>query len=229
MAMVAKYPNFYRPAELPNSEDSANGANKIFEIRRIHGYYNHPSVNEMKRMTDASWHNIEGKFCTGCQEGKLKEHARRSSTKPLNATRPGENGVADLMFIVGRNDVKTPFYVHVDVATRLIIGQTLRDKTYGSVLHAIEFVDDQHKLWRHKLEQLVFDRESAIAVMQEDIKARGIKLTLKAAGKKVGLAEVTIRLIREKPEPRRLESEPCMDSSLRTNSILTYAWIRFPF
>ena len=102
------------------------------------------------------------------------------------------------MFIEGRNDVKTPFYVHVDVATKLIIGQALRDKTYGSVLHAIEFVDDQHKLWRRKLEQLTFDRESAIAVMQEDIEARGIKLTLKAAGQKVGLAEVTIRLIREK-------------------------------
>ena len=132
--MVAKHPNFYRPAELPNSEDSAIGADKIFEIRRIHEYYNHPSANEMKRMSDVwfgegtispqdidSWRDIEGKFCTGCQEGKLKEHARRSSTKPLNATRPGENGVADLMFIEGRNDVKTPFYVHVDVATNVKI------------------------------------------------------------------------------------------------------------
>ena len=51
---------------------------------------------------------------------------------------------------------------------------------------------------RRKLEQLTFDRESAIAVMQEDIETRGIKLTLTAAGQKVGLAEVTIRLIREK-------------------------------
>ena len=32
--------------------------------------------------------------------------------------------------------------------------------------------------------------------MQEDIEARGIKLSLKAAGQKVGLAEVSIRLIR---------------------------------
>ena len=48
------------------------------------------------------------------------------------------------------------------------------------------------------MEQLTFDRESAIVVMQEDIKAKGIKLTLKAAGQKVGLVEVTIRLISEK-------------------------------
>ena len=34
--------------------------------------------------------------------------------------------------------------------------------------------------------------------MQEEIEAKGIKLVLTAAGQKVGLAEVTIRLIREK-------------------------------
>ena len=34
--------------------------------------------------------------------------------------------------------------------------------------------------------------------MQEDIEARGIQLSRKAAGQKVGLAEVSIRLIREK-------------------------------
>ena len=51
---------------------------------------------------------------------------------------------------------------------------------------------------KHKLERLTFDRESSIVAMQEDIESRGIKLILKAAGQKVGLAEVSIRLIREK-------------------------------
>ena len=36
------------------------------------------------------------------------EHARKASTKPLFANRPGENGVAHLTFIEGRNEVKTP-------------------------------------------------------------------------------------------------------------------------
>ena len=74
----------------------------------------------------------------------------------------------------------------------------MKDKTYGEVLRAIEYVDEQHELVNHKLERLTFDRESSIAVMQEDIEARGIELILKAAGQKVGLAEVSIRLIREK-------------------------------
>ena len=59
MAMVAKYPNFYRPAELPNPDDSTIGADKIFEIRRVHEYYNHPSVNEMKRMSDTKSHTAQ--------------------------------------------------------------------------------------------------------------------------------------------------------------------------
>ena len=212
MAMLARGVSFYRPDEVPDSTSSPKSFDKLVEIRRFHQYFNHPSVYEMKRMAGEwfrdfevtpqdidEWHQLEGKFCSGCVEGKLKEHARKSSTKPLSATRPGENGVGDLMFIEGRHDVKTPFYVHVDIATKLIIGYALKNKTYGEVKRAIEFIDDQHKLMKCKLERLTFDRESAIVVMREDIEARGIiKLTLKAAGQKVGLAEVSIRLIREK-------------------------------
>ena len=36
--------------------------------------------------------------------------------------------------------MKTPFYVHVDVATKLIIGYALMNKTYGEVKRAIEFI-----------------------------------------------------------------------------------------
>ena len=41
--------------------------------------------------------------------------------KLLTAEKTGENGVGDLMFIEGRN---------VDVATKLIMGYAMRDKTY---------------------------------------------------------------------------------------------------
>ncbi len=89
------------------------------------------------------------------------------------------------MFIEGRHDVKTLYmYIHVDVATKLIIGYSLKNKTYGEVHRAIEYVGEQHKLMGKKLERLTFDRESAIVVMQDDIEAMGIKLSLKAAGQK---------------------------------------------
>ena len=38
------------------------------------------------------------------------------------------------MFIEGRNEQKTPFYVYVDVATKLIMGYTMKDKTYGEMV-----------------------------------------------------------------------------------------------
>ena len=207
MAMLAKRASFYQPDEIPRV-GSVEGLDKLSEIRRFHEYYSHPSLNEMKRTAGSwfadttitkedieEWHALEGKFCAGCLEGKLKEHARQASTKPLKATRPGENGVGDLMFIEGRHDTKTPFYIHVEVATKLIIGYSLKNKIYGEVYRAIEYIYDQHKVMNHKLERLTFDRESSIVVIQEDIEARGIRLTLKAAGQKVGLAEVSIRLV----------------------------------
>ena len=89
--------------------------------------------------------------------------------------------------------MKTPFYVHVDVATKLIIGYAMRDKIYGEALRAVEFISEQHGLMKHKLERLTFDRKSSMVAMQEDIESRGVKLILKAAGQKV-----SIRLIREK-------------------------------
>ena len=89
-----------------------------------------------------------------------------------------ETGVGDLMFIEGRHDVKTPFYVHVDVATKLIIGYAMRDKTYGEMLRAIEYIGEQHVLMGHKLEILTFDRESSIVAAQEYIEVLGLEMLL---------------------------------------------------
>ena len=107
MAMVARVAKFYRPDEEELTTANNLEPVKAMEIRRLHEYYNHPSVTEMKRMSGKWFGGLE----VTPQKGKLKEHARRASTKPLTATRPGENGVADLMFIEGRNGVKTPFYI----------------------------------------------------------------------------------------------------------------------
>ena len=116
MAMVARSAKFYRADELPSEEESVTHNNlkpvKAMEIRRLHEYYSHPSVNEMERMAREwfkelevtprdidIWYTRKGNFCSGCVEGKLKEHARRASTKPMTAEKPGGNGVGDLMFI----------------------------------------------------------------------------------------------------------------------------------
>ena len=54
---------FYRPDELPNEEESttpnALEPVKAMEIRRLHEYYNHPSVNEMKCMAHKWFGDLE--------------------------------------------------------------------------------------------------------------------------------------------------------------------------
>jgi hypothetical protein len=44
----------------------------------------------------------------------------------------------------------------------------------------------------------VFDREPGIVPIEDKLLMNGIELKLKAIGQKVGLAEVSIRLVREK-------------------------------
>ena len=211
MALMARA-TFYNPSELPNPEVVGAKVEKFLDLRRLHEYFNHASKSEMKRLipqwfkssiliTESDvdeWWKLEGDFCTGCLEGKMKEHYRRMSTKPLNASTPGEVGAADLMFIESRNDVKIPFLVHVDIHSKCIIGYALRNKTVGEAAMAIQHVLNQHKLVGQELKKLIFDRESSIVAMQDIIESYGVKLELKAAGQKVGVAEVAIRLIREK-------------------------------
>ena len=50
--------------------------------------------------------------------GKAQGARQKASTEPLSAYRPRKKGVVDLMFIEGRHDVKTPFHVHMGVATK---------------------------------------------------------------------------------------------------------------
>ena len=107
--MLARGVSFYRLDEVPDSTSSTKSFDNLVEMRRFHQYFNHSSVYDMKRMAGErfgdfevtpqdidEWHQLEGKFCSGCVEGKLKEHAMKTSTKLLSATRPGENGVGDL-------------------------------------------------------------------------------------------------------------------------------------
>jgi hypothetical protein len=63
----------------------------------IHDRFQHASANEMKHLLTAgiegleninaldidNWYQEKGKFCSGCVEGKMKEHTRKKSRRPL--------------------------------------------------------------------------------------------------------------------------------------------------
>ncbi len=79
----------------------------------------------------------------------------------------------------------------------------------------------------------MFDREPGIVSIEDKLLMNGIELKLKVAGQKVGLAEVSIRLVREKARmtkagvrakfnylpPNQFNLDLCMDSISMLNRI----------
>lgn len=53
-----------------------------------------------------SWYQEQERLCSGCEEGKMKEHARNQSSKPIQSNNPGGVTVGDMMFIQGSKNFK---------------------------------------------------------------------------------------------------------------------------
>jgi hypothetical protein len=128
----------------------------------------------------------------------MKEHARVQSTKPLTSDEPGIVTVGDIMFIETNKSNKKPLLLHVDVFSRFTTGIPLKNRTEEVCTAAILDIKAEYQYFGHDVKQLVFDREPGIAPIESALKEKGIDLTLKAVGQKVGLAEVSIRSVREK-------------------------------
>jgi hypothetical protein len=146
----------------------------------------------------ARWEATVEKFCTGCLQGKMIEQFRIKSSKPLTASKPGDVGVADLMFIETRiGKPKQPFYVHVDVFSHCILSAPMNGKTLDDLAYTVRVIRGSIEAEGLQLKKLVYDRESAIVALEPELTATRLNLDFKAAGQKVGLVEVTIRFIRE--------------------------------
>jgi hypothetical protein len=87
---------FYNPMEQPELEDSQEKS-VIAKVQAVHCKWGHASFDELGRlMKNATselkgisekdlilWKEKQGKFCTGCTQGAMKEHPRYKSSKPL--------------------------------------------------------------------------------------------------------------------------------------------------
>jgi hypothetical protein len=81
-----KESRFYDPKRVPEKEENAR-MNEV--ISTVHERFQHATMNEMKNMMKIDvkefasitakdlekWYKEKGSFCTGCAEGKMKEHA----------------------------------------------------------------------------------------------------------------------------------------------------------
>jgi hypothetical protein len=206
--------NFYDPKKAPE-EEKHEKLNVM--ITTIHERWGHASTNELKRLLKTiaeldgitakdvdNWYDEKGRFCSGCIEGKMKEHSRIASKKPLKSEIPGKVTVGDIMFVEMKDNRKKPLLIHTDVCTKLISGQELEDKSGDECTRAIINIKNDYFIHDRNLKQLVFDREPAVVPAENVLKSEGIELITKAAGQKVGLAEVSIRLVRGKARATKL-------------------------
>jgi hypothetical protein len=79
-----------------------------------------------------------------------------------------------------------------------MLGMILKDRSEEECTKAILHGKEVYARNDYELKQLVFDREPGIVPIEEKLLMNGVELKLKAAGQKVGLAEMSIRLVREK-------------------------------
>ena len=210
--LSAKVKKFYDPPG-PLDEDGLSAAAKESLVRAemLHRRLGHAHSNELLRFVGAcpgcsdvssedieTWRAIRQDSCTGCLEGKLQHPLKIRSTKPVTAEYPGQVGAADLMFVEGRKDAKTPVYMHVDIKTSQLFAVPISDKTVGSLELAFDKVLAKHKASDRQLKKVIFDRESAILNLEDHLANMGVTLQCKSAGQKVGNIEVRIRHVREK-------------------------------
>lgn len=85
--------------------------------------------------------------------------------------------------------------IHVDVKTKMITGVPLRNRSEEECTKALINIKTYYQNNNRPMKQLVFDREPEIIPTENTLRVNGVELVLKAAGQKVGLAEVSIRLI----------------------------------
>jgi hypothetical protein len=136
---ATKETKFYDPDKAPAYEENKTQNTKVDVI---HERFMHASADEMKHLLSAgiagteninvsdidNWYIEKGKFFSGCVEGKMKEHEKKKSTKPLQSQNPGEVTVGDIMFVEMKDNIKKTLMIHVDVCTKMIVIVPLRNK-----------------------------------------------------------------------------------------------------
>jgi hypothetical protein len=60
----------------------------------------------------------------------------------------------------------------------------------------MKHVKGVYKSYGHDLKEIIYDRESSIVALEANLQELGMRVTLKAAGQKSGLAEQTIGMLR---------------------------------
>ena len=207
--------SLYQPEVVASESEIEKNKEILSRVQIVHERIGHCTADQLIRIVEAEvqsavepkarcgisvddisiWKKVIGGHCSGCLQGKMSEHNRVRSTK-VKGKEIGD-GVGDLMFIDNGNKPKMPALLFVDVGSGELMFVPMKSKSVESLERSFDLIKANYTQFGHKLRNLTFDRESALLSAEPHLQSLGIHVDFKAAGQKVGLAEVSIRYVRE--------------------------------
>ena len=215
--------DFYNPKPLaPVIDDAARKWELIHAVEALHWSKNHASSQDMlKTISDPSYIGpvtpeaiqlfTKHRGCSACVEANMKSHTQSPTTRELCKV-VGEVVQGDLFYI--EDGVRPiPVLILICEASKFMFLYTFLSaaarakpnaKRVMVTIPEIEVAFSQALvLWAHAgrtMKTIRFDREAAVAT--NDVKAmllgRGVEVRLTAAGQKLGLIEVSGRIVKER-------------------------------
>ena len=216
--------DFYNPKPLEPilPADEPHVWPQILAVERLHWIADHMSITDMTRLCTKTDYAgpvtpeaialfVKHRGCSSCRLANMKEHSQYLSTRGLSET-VGECAQGDIFYIrLGKELAPIPIllltceatkftymYAFVEAATRASGNRVMvrTSEMRGAFEHALQ-------LWthaRHPLQILRFDREAAVvtATIEDLVRSKGGELRLTAAGQKLGLAEVSGRIAKDR-------------------------------
>ena len=197
-------PSVPEPPLLSAAEDEA-----VKTAECLHWKLDHPSDDALCRTIAASpgafacrcedvklMRKVRGP-CPSCAQGKMASHPQLPSTKSKDYE-VGEAAAGDVMFLENAKGGTDPALLMVDLTSRCMLGYVVEGRTTFHIKGAFDKVMSAYQEHGYKLKVLKFDRESAVVSLCDHLRASGITPKLNAAGQKVGEAEVSIRIIKDR-------------------------------
>ena len=202
--------SLYQPPTVPEPPIlSAAVEETVKTAENLHWKLDHPSDEALCRTIAANpgafackcedvklMRKVKGP-CPSCAQGKMVSHPQLPSTKSKDYE-VGEAAAGDVMFLENAKGGTDPALLMVDLTSRCMLGYVVEGRTTFHIKGAFDKVMSAYQEHGHKLRVLKFDRESAVVSLCDHLRGSGITPKLNAAGQKVGEAEVSIRIIKDR-------------------------------
>ena len=168
------------------------------DIMECHVRYGHINADTLIKCMDTNL-NISDinkilSKCVNCWCGReTKPIMRKKGTKPSVVSNIGDKVHVDIFYID-----KQPFMLCVDEFSKYLHVIKLKSRQYDDVHECIDKILRRYKLFKYDIKMLITDNEKSILSLEEDLLEKKVQISAIAPNTHVKLAEVNIKLIKNK-------------------------------